>query len=55
MKRFMIEHLSWEKQFLSEPQRSQFIKRAQALKMQIDVLSRENERILNVLDETERR
>ena len=50
MKRFIIEHLLLEQQFVSDPKNPEFIKRAQALKMQIDVLSQENERILDDLE-----
>ena len=55
MKRFILEHLSLEQQYASDPKNPEFVKRAQSIKMQIDVLSQENERILDTLDESGRR
>ena len=47
MKRFMSEFVSLERQFASNPNDPEFVKRLRNLKIQIDVLTRENERILN--------
>ena len=51
MQRFMSEYLSQEERLKSEPGNSRLRIRLDTLKNHIDVLTRENERILNTLDE----
>ena len=51
MRRFMKEYLSQEEHLRSDPNNDRLKVRLDTLKNQIDVLTRENERILNTLDE----
>ena len=54
MQRFIGEYVLLERQFESDPKNPEFIKRTRALKIQIDLLTRENELILNSLDQIEK-
>ena len=53
MNRFMSEYLSREKELQSDPANERLKSRMRTLKNQIDVLTRENERILNEMDESQ--
>ena len=54
MQRFMSEYLLQEERLGSDPDNHRLRSRLDTLKYQIDVLTRENERILNTLDEMEK-
>ena len=54
MKRFIGEYVLLECQFESDHKNPEFIKRTRDLKIQIDLLTRENELILNSLDQIEK-